>query len=63
MLYIYEDCSKGSKGHPERIAMTEHFCCGNTPTYKTRKTNSDFSQFLCKSGPIQIWVVCDKSKI
>ena len=37
------DCVKSSKTYPERAAIAEHFCWGNTTTsYKTKKTNLDF---------------------
>ena len=38
-----EGRSKGSKPHPQRRAIPEHFCCDNIfQDFKLEKTNSDF---------------------
>ena len=62
-IYMCQGHSKDSKPLPERRAIAELVLSQHAiVTYKTKKTNSDFCQFLCQWGPYERLEVCDKYK-
>ena len=62
---FYEVRSKSSKPHPERNAIAEHFCCGNTlQLFITLEKLIQISVLISvQARLIERWEVCDKSKI
>ena len=64
MFILYENHSKGSKLHPERGAIAEHFCCSNAPPLfiKLEKLIMIFVLISVQVRPVQNWEMRNKSK-
>ena len=59
---IYKYYSESFKPQPERRAIAEHFCCGNTQPFLIKLIQISVL-ISVQVGPIQEWEVYNKSKI